>query len=216
MYTCVAVVAVLFVWGVRAPLPPLSRRRRRRPLDGCERRRAALGTAALAALRDVVAQTKVAERRLPAALHLPLFYGMVLLFIGTAIVVALRGRPAAGSATSPCRARSTWCSRPSSTRAGLALVVGVVIALWRRFVMRPDHLAAEALHDAHPLRPAVHGRSSGFGLEAYRIAAQPNEWAAAAFVGWSPLRSCSTASPTDRASRPTRSSGGCTPPPPSA
>ena len=26
---------------------------------------------------------------------------------------------------------------------------------------------------------------SGFGLEAYRIAAQPNDWAAAAFVGWS-------------------------------
>ena len=65
---------------------------------------------------------------------------------------------------------------------------------------RRHRAVAAAGHAARvPAAPELRPRSSsaacsswalsGFGLEAYRIAAQPNDWAAAAFVGWSPVAS---------------------------
>jgi hypothetical protein len=68
--------------------------------------------------------------------------------------------------------------------AGLALIVGVAIALWRRLVTRPEYLPLKG-STLLILFGLLFMGLSGFGLEAYRIAAQPNEWAPAAFIGWS-------------------------------
>ena len=133
------------------------------------------------ALRDVVAQTKVRERRLPAVLHLPLFYGTVLLFIGTVIVLVyedvLRW-------FGDVRISGLFyvIFEAVLDLAGLALLVGVGIALWRRLVMRPEYLARR-LSTTLVLFGLLFMGLSGFGLEAYRIAAQPNDWAGAAFIG---------------------------------
>ena len=181
MYACVAVVTALFVWG-------FVRRYRRYTGGGASLWGAVNGKALpwkpriARTLRDVVAQTKVRERRLPAVLHLPLFYGTVLLFIGTVIVLVnedvLR-----------------WFGdfRISGLfyvlfefvldLAGLALIVGVGIALWRRLVTRPEHLTPR-LSTSLVLVGLLFMGLSGFFLEGYRIAAQaPNDWASAAFVG---------------------------------
>lgn len=132
-------------------------------------------------LRDVVAQTKVRERRLPAALHLPLFYGMALLFLGTTVVLVnediLRW-----FADVQIGGLFYVLFELVLDLAGLALVVGVGIALWRRLVMRPEHLTRK-LSTTVVLFALLFMGLSGFVLEAYRIAAQPNDWAAAAFVG---------------------------------
>ncbi len=180
MYACVAVVAGLFIWG------GVRRYRRYRsggaglwpsvsgeaPAWGPRLRRAAL---------DVVAQSKVRERRLPAALHLPIFYGTALLFIGTAIVVVyediLRWF---GEFTLQGAFYVTF--EAVLDAAGLALVIGVCIALWRRLVAKPDYLGRRTATTL-VLCGLLFMGLSGFGLEAYRIAAHPNEWAAAAFVG---------------------------------
>ena len=69
--------------------------------------------------------------------------------------------------------------------AGLALVVGVVhrhVAAFRHAARVP---VTSRLSTTVVLCGLLFMGLSGFGLEAYRIAAQPNEWAAAAFVGWS-------------------------------
>ena len=134
-------------------------------------------------LRDVVLQTKVVERRLPAALHLPIFYGTVLLFIGTVIVVVYEdilhwfGDFVLGGLF-------YVVFEAVLDLAGLALVIGIGIAMWRRFVMKPEYITSR-LSTNVVLAGLLFMGLSGFGLEAYRIAAQPNEWAAAAFVGWS-------------------------------
>jgi Fe-S oxidoreductase/nitrate reductase gamma subunit len=185
MYACVAVVAGLFIWG------GVRRYRRYRsggtglwpsvsgeaPAWGPRLRRAAL---------DVVAQSKVRERRLPAALHLPIFYGTALLFIGTAIVVVyediLRWF---GEFT--LRGAFYVTFEAVLDAAGLALVIGVCIALWRRLVAKPDYLGRRSATTL-VLCGLLFMGLSGFGLEAYRIAAHPNEWAAAAFVGSSLAR----------------------------
>ena len=180
MYSCVAVVIALFVWG-------LVRRYRSYARGGSSLWGAVNGKALpwgpriARTLRDVVAQTKVRERRLPAVLHFPLFYGMVLLFIGTVIVLVnedvLRW-------FGDVRISGLFYVVFEAVLdfAGLALIVGVGIALWRRLVMRPEYLTPK-LSTTLVLFGLLFMALSGFGLEAYRIAAQPNEWAAAAFVG---------------------------------
>jgi Fe-S oxidoreductase/nitrate reductase gamma subunit len=181
MYTCVAVVAVFFVWGF------VRRYRRYRGAGGAGLWGAVNGKVLpwgprlFRALRDVVLQAKVAERRLPAALHLPVFYGTVLLFIGTAIVVVYEdilrwfGDFELGGLF--------YVSFEAVLdAAGVALIAGVLIAMVRRFILRPDHLLAK-LSTTLVLCGLLFMGVSGFFLEGYRIAAQPNDWASAAFVG---------------------------------
>jgi Fe-S oxidoreductase/nitrate reductase gamma subunit len=180
MYACVAVVAGLFVWGAA--------RRYRRYRSGGAGLWPSVSGEALAwgprlrrAALDVFTQSKVRERRLPAALHLPVFYGVLLLFIGTAIVVVyediLRWF---GEFTLQGAFYVTF--EAVLDAAGLALVIGVCIALWRRLVAKPDYLGRRTATTV-VLCGLLFMGLSGFGLEAYRIAAHPNEWAAAAFVG---------------------------------
>ena len=182
MYACVVVVVVLFAWGFA--------RRYRRYGGGGSGLWAAVSGRALPwgprisrMFKDAVLQVKVVERKLPAALHLPIFYGMVLLFVGTSIVVVYEDI-------------LVWFGDFELSGlfyvlfelvldlAGLALVIGVGIAMWRRFVMKPDYLTPKASTNLVLFGLLFMGLS-GFGLEAYRIAVQQNEWAGAAVVGWS-------------------------------
>ena len=182
MYSCLALVVVLLAWGFL--------RRVRSYRSRGQGLLAALNETALPwrprlsrMARDVAVQAKVVERRLPAALHLPIFYGVVLLFIGTAIVVVYEdilrwfGHPVLGGLF-------YVVFEGVLDLAGLALVIGIAIAMWRRFVMKPEYLTRKRSTNLL-LAGLLFMALSGFGLEAYRIAAHPNEWAAAAFVGWS-------------------------------
>ncbi|MFA4965964.1 MAG: (Fe-S)-binding protein [Thermoleophilia bacterium] len=181
MYTCVAVVVALFAWGFAHRF---GRYRRAGACLWAAARSEGLpwGPRLSRAARDVVLQAKVVERRLPAALHLPIFYGTALLFVGTCIVVVYEdvlrwfGEFELGGLF-------YVLFEGVLDLAGLALVAGVGIALWRRLVQRPEHLTRKA-STTLVLSGLLFMGLSGFGLEAYRIAAQPaNEWAAAAFVG---------------------------------
>jgi Fe-S oxidoreductase len=181
MYACVGVVVALFAWGYLRRLRAYSRggRRLRDALSG---RTLPWGPRLGRVLRDVVAQTKVRERLLPATLHLAIFYGTVLLFIGTTIVLVnedvLRW-------FGDFRISGLFYVLFEAVLdlAAVALVVGVVVALWRRLVLRPEALTPKTSTLLVLLGLLFMG-VSGLGLEAYRIAAQPNEWARAAFAGW--------------------------------
>ncbi|MCZ7662991.1 MAG: heterodisulfide reductase-related iron-sulfur binding cluster [Thermoleophilia bacterium] len=136
-----------------------------------------------AALADALLQRKVLERRLPAVFHLPIFYGMVLLTIGTTLVFldedVVRHLDVG-------QLMSGWFYvvwEALLDLAGIGLVAGVLIALYRRLVLRPSFL---------PWRPGtvlilaglLYAGVTGFLLEGYRIAVHPNDWAAASFVGY--------------------------------
>jgi Fe-S oxidoreductase/nitrate reductase gamma subunit len=182
MYACVAVVAGLFVWGA------VRRYGRYRGVggslwNGVNGGVLPWGARLWRAVVDVAAQSKVRERRLPAALHLPLFYGIVLLFVGT-VIVALYEDVLHWFGDFTLEGTSYVLFEGVLDAAGLALVVGVCIALWRRLVMRPEYLVRRA-STTLILTGLLFMGLSGFGLEAFRIAARPNDWAAVAFVGWS-------------------------------
>jgi len=181
MYACVVVVAVLFVWG-------FWRRYRAYTKGGRSLWQAVNGKVLpwrprlWRVVRDVILQTKVRERHLPAVMHMAIFYGMVLLFIGTCVVLFYEDV-------------LVWFGdfefgglpyvvfESVLDVAALALIIGVVIALWRRLVMRPAYLSPKR-STMLVLWGLLFMGVSGLGLEAYRIAAQPSEWAQAAFVGW--------------------------------
>ncbi len=182
MYSCVALVAVLFVWGF------VRRYRRYRGAGGAGLWASVNGKALpwgprlSRALRDVALQAKVAERRLPAVLHLPIFYGMVLLFIGTALV-AFYEDVLGLFGTFSIQGAFYVGFEAVLDAAGLALVAGVVVAMVRRFILRPEHLLPK-LSTTLVLCGLLFMGLSGFLLEAYRIAAQQNPHAVAAFVGY--------------------------------
>lgn len=181
MYSCVVVVAVLFVWGFWRRYRSYTRGGRSlwQAVNG---KVLPWGPRIWRVVRDVAVQTKVRERLLPATLHMAIFYGMVLLFIGTSIVVVYEDV-------------LVWFGDFELgglfyvlfefvlDAAAVALIVGVGIALWRRLVMRPDYLSPKR-STMLVLWGLLFMGVSGLGLEAYRIAAQPNEWAQAAFAGY--------------------------------
>jgi Fe-S oxidoreductase/nitrate reductase gamma subunit len=133
-------------------------------------------------LKDVVLQAKVRERKLPAAFHLPIFYGMVLLFIGTSIVVVYEDI-LRWFGSFELSGLFYVLFEGVLDLAAVALVVGTCIALWRRLVVRPEHLTPKRATTIVLFALLFMG-ASGLLLEGYRIAAHPNEWAAAAFAGW--------------------------------
>lgn len=182
MYACVAVVTGVFVWGAVRRLRTY-RSVRGSLWAGLKGDGLAWRPRVVRAVTDIVAQTKVREKRLPAVLHLPIFYGMVLLFLGTLLVLfyedVLRW-----FGDFEIRGLFYVLFELVLDLAGLALVIGATIALWRRVVTRPEYLTPKMSTLLVVIGLLFMGLS-GFGLEAYRIAAEPNEWAAAAFVGWS-------------------------------
>ncbi|MHB8868192.1 MAG: (Fe-S)-binding protein, partial [Thermoleophilia bacterium] len=136
-----------------------------------------------AALADVLLQRKVLERRLPAVMHLGIFYGIIVLTMGTTLVFL--DEDVVRHLTS-AKLMSGWfyvAWEVLLDLAGVGLVVGALIALYRRLVLRPSYLPwrrGTVLLLCGLLFVGV----TGFILEGYRIAAHPNDWAAAAFGGY--------------------------------
>ena len=162
MYTCVGVVAVLFIWGLRAPLPPLPRRRRRGLWTAVNGKVLPWGPRLCA---DAPRRSRCRPRSRSAACRrrctCPSSTARCCSSSGPRIVAGLRGRPPLVRRVLASRARSTWCSRPSSMRrasrwsSASSSPSGPAL---RRAAGAP---AAEALHHARALRPPVHGRSPG-------------------------------------------------------
>ena len=185
MYSCVAVVVALFAWGgvvrhsslcgVVGGVSGTAMSGSVRPWRPRVRR---------AAPRRRAANEVVEEGGLPAALHLPIFYGTVLLSHRHRHRRCLRGHPSVVRRLRARRVSLYVVFEGVLDLAGLALVIGIGIAMWRRFVMKPEYITSR-LSTERRARPGCSSWGSPGLAWRHRIAAQPNEWAAAAFVGWS-------------------------------
>jgi Fe-S oxidoreductase/nitrate reductase gamma subunit len=134
------------------------------------------------ALADAFLQRKVLERRLPAVLHLAIFYGMVLLFIGTVLVLIDEDILKQVGAGKMLQGGFYVAFEFVLDLAGLALVVGLAVALVRRVALKPPFLTLRR-ETLVILLALLFVAVSGFLLEAYRIASQAHPSAGAAFVG---------------------------------
>jgi Fe-S oxidoreductase/nitrate reductase gamma subunit len=127
----------------------------------------------------------------PGVMHLLMFWGAILLVFAT-VVVALQ----ADFGVAVFRGDLYLLIKATANVFGLLVLVGIALAAWRRYVLRPKRLDNTA-DDAVTLTLLALILVTGFLVEGARMAAVPDPWAAWGFVGrWlsGPLGSAFSAS----------------------
>jgi len=176
MYLVLAVQVAVFAYGVHRHYRRWRRAVRLARFDVIARR-----------LRQVAAQV-LAQRRLlrergAGFAHLGLSWGFALLFVGTVVAAidADLGLPVMRGSF------YLWFQSLGLDLAGLAAIGGLLVLLWRRYVLRASRLRQPA-DRARPLVDALVPISllailvTGFVLEGARIAATADPWGR-----WSPV-----------------------------
>lgn len=184
MYLAAVVVLALTAWGLYRRLRTYDRDGE--SLAGRLRQPATLGPWAprvRAALADVFLQRKVAERRLPATLHLAIFYGTFVLFLGTVLIFIDEDILKHLGAPKLMSGGFYLVWEGLLDLAGLALIAGVGVALYRRLVLRPSFLLLKR-ETLLILFGLLFMGLSGFLLEGYRLAAHPHDLGRVAFAGY--------------------------------
>jgi Fe-S oxidoreductase/nitrate reductase gamma subunit len=143
---------------------------------------------------QVFSHFRLRRKHVPGTSHGGLFYGILLLFIGT-IIVAIQqdiAEPLFG-----------WYFFDGSfylvfslvlDLAGLAAGLAIGMFFWRRYVTRPDHLGG-ARNWSAVLWLILAVLVTGFLVEGVRIAATQPEWGLWSPVGWVVAQACASLGP---------------------
>jgi len=134
-------------------------------------------------LKYGVAQIRILRQSYPAAMHLGIFWGMVLLFIGTVL----------GSLDSDVwqiffRAKLLYgnfylVEKVALDLAALFVLVGLGLAIYRRYVVKPDRLNTDwRFSFTEPLLAFI--IVTGLFVEAFRLAAMKPAWAPFSLVAY--------------------------------
>jgi Fe-S oxidoreductase/nitrate reductase gamma subunit len=128
-----------------------------------------------------ILQRRVVRHRYAGSMHLLVFWGFVVLFVGDLFLLADRYfiRPLGGRLL---EGRIDFVFQAALDVAGIAFVAGVLLVLFRRLVWRPPGFStgAEAIAIAFGL---LFIGISGFVIEALRLVLQPDPGTTGAFVG---------------------------------
>ncbi len=120
---------------------------------------------------------RTAAEAYPGIMHLLMFWGAVLLLFAT-IVVGLQ----ADFGVAVFRGDLYLFIKAAGNLFGLLVLVGIALAAWRRYVLRPKKLD-NTIDDAVTLALLALIVVTGFLVEGARMAAVPDPWAAWGFVG---------------------------------
>lgn len=169
LYALFAVALLIFAYG-------FYRRYRLWQLGQPENRFDQVGKRILSLLKDGLAQASILRDKVPGIIHVAIFSGFVVLFIGTLLVFAqadfsikiLFGR------------FYLWYSLVLDL-FGVLFIIGLLSAFIRRYIIRPDRLN-RILDDAIILPLLLIIAITGFLVEGTRMAVTQPEWAA-----WSPV-----------------------------
>ena len=134
-------------------------------------------------LKYAVAQIKILRQRYPAAMHLGIFWGMVLLFIGTVL----------GSLDTDVfelifnakllKGDFYLLEKVVLDLAALFVLVGLGLAVYRRYVVKPDRLNTDwRFNFTLPLLAFI--IVTGLFVEAFRLAALKPAWAPFSIVAY--------------------------------
>ena len=134
-------------------------------------------------LKYAVAQLRILRQRYPAAMHLGIFWGMVLLFIGTVL----------GSLDSDVfellfnakllKGDFYLLEKVVLDLAALFVLVGLGLAIYRRYIVKPDRLNTDwRFNFTLPLLAFI--IVTGLFVEAFRLAAMKPAWAPFSLVAY--------------------------------
>ncbi|MBI5118284.1 4Fe-4S dicluster domain-containing protein [Candidatus Poribacteria bacterium] len=124
----------------------------------------------------VLGHERILRKRQEGIMHLLIFWGVVTLFAGT-IMVALQ----ADLGLKVMEGRFYLCLKPTLDMAGLATLVGLLIAISRRYLKRAEGLDNQST-DGIVLALLAGIIVSGFIVEGLRIASTHDQWGT-----WSPI-----------------------------
>jgi Fe-S oxidoreductase/nitrate reductase gamma subunit len=127
-------------------------------------------------LKDGIAQASILREKEPGLMHVAIFGGFVILFIGTLLVFA----QADFSIQILFGQFYLWFSLILDLFGGL-FILGILYAMFRRYIIRPDRLNI-ILDDAIILPLLLVIAITGFFIEGARLAATQPAWAE-----WSPI-----------------------------
>lgn len=177
MYALLAAAAAVFAYGVHARIGSWRRGKEERERFGDWGKRFRI------LLREVVLQTQVRNATYPAVLHSFLFYSFVVLLVTTLVVmVQYDMNQLFGMQLSFFRGSVYVFFTVASELAGLFILVGVGMALYRRWVRKPDTLPDTEENNLILL--LVAGMVvTGYMVEGLRIAYLGDPWAPLSFVG---------------------------------
>lgn len=124
-------------------------------------------------------QRRLLKDRLAGIVHLPVFWGFVILFIGT-LVVAAQADLGLEIFHGPVYLMLSL----AMDLAGLAAVVGIILALWRRFVKKTPKLQPNSMDDLTALILILMILLTGYFIEGIRIVVTNDQWRFWSPVGW--------------------------------
>lgn len=132
--------------------------------------------------RDVLGQGRVRRDRQAARIHGLVFGSFAVLTVGTFLIALEEDLTAPLLGLHFLRGPAYLAYEVILDTAGLLLIAGVLLGMWRRYRNPPAHLGDR------PTMPLVYGllllaAVSGFVLEALRLLAHPVPWGGASYVG---------------------------------
>jgi len=171
MYLLFLLSLLVFGWGVRRRLVSW---RRGRPDAG---RFTELARRFGFMVRELLFQDRVRQARVPGIFHSLIFYPFLALLAVTAVVALDYDL-----GTSLFRGSFYVVLTVAAEAAGLLVLCGVSVALWRRLVRRPETLET-GFRDLWPLLLLALIVLTGFAVEGLRIHAAGDRWSALSPVG---------------------------------
>ncbi len=131
----------------------------------------------------VLGQVKVANEAFPGIMHLSIFFGFLVLFIGTVLIFVNDDVVHLIFGVTYMRGSFYLGVEAVLDILGLAFLVGIVLALVRRYILRPARLENRP-DDAITLGLLFLIGLGGFILEGLRLAIQAPDYAASSPVGY--------------------------------
>jgi Fe-S oxidoreductase/nitrate reductase gamma subunit len=128
-------------------------------------------------LREVFAQSAVRQKRFPGLIHVFVLYSFLVLVVTTTVVAVDHD-----FGTSLFKGAIYVVLSIGAEFAGLLILLGLLVALWRRHVKRPVTLEAP-LADTWAFLLLLGVIVTGFVVEALRIAVAGDAWARLSFAG---------------------------------
>lgn len=129
----------------------------------------------------ILGQTRILKKVYPGVMHFLIFWGMTLLTLGH-IILLMQMTLFLPVALGQPRGTTYLVFETISDFAGLALLAGIAMAVFRRFVLRPAYLESR-WDDFYALTILALIPLMGYVNEAFRITATAPEWAARSPIG---------------------------------
>ncbi len=180
VYVGGAIALALFAWGVWRHIA-LWRR------GGPEMRWDRIGVRVARVLKEVLLQSRILRQSYPGVMHAAMFWGFLALFTGTVLATIDWEFARLLFDARILKGGFYRAFELTLDLFGLFLLVGLGMAVWRRFVLRPTRIEP-APKFAYALAILFVIVSTGFVIEACRLAVTQPPWAAWSPVGWSLAR----------------------------